>query len=313
MSAVFMGTPDVAVPCLEATVAWAGGAVRVVTQPDRPRGRSSQPQPSPVKRRADELGLEVVQPDLIRGNRSFLTWLEREPVEVGVVVAYGHILPREVLYSPRLGCVNVHFSLLPKYRGAAPVQWALIRGETETGITTMLMDEGLDSGPILLQERVAIAPDETAGELLARLAAMAPRILSATLEELPALRGRATDQDREAATTAPRLSKDHGIIDWSQPAEAIVALIRGVTPWPGATADLAGEAVRICRATVGAGAGRPGALLAVEAGGLLVAAGSGAVWLEEVQAPGRRPMGGEAYARGKRLEVEGGGRDEKES
>ena len=304
MRAVFMGTPDIAVGCLEAVAAWADQTL-VVTQPDRPRGRRGTPQPSPVKARASELGLEVVQPTRIRGDAEFGVWLAEQAPDVVVVVAFGQILPAEVLQASRLGCVNVHFSLLPKYRGAAPVQWALIRGEVETGITTMLMDEGLDTGPMLLTERVAIDEDEDAGALLERLARLAPRLLTQTLEGLAAGRLSAEPQVHADATLAPRLSREDGKIAWSEPAADVVAQVRGVTPWPGAVAEVAGDEVKILQARVGEGAGEPGAVLAIEReDGLLIAAGQGAVWLRQVQAPGRKPVSGAEYAHGKRLTVE---------
>ncbi len=302
-----MGTPAIAVGCLEATVAWAD-RVRVVTQPDRPQGRSGQPQPSPVKSRALELGLEVVQPERLRRDEAFLAWLRAEPVDVAVVVAFGQILPPEVLATPRLGCVNVHFSRLPKYRGAAPVQRALIAGEPVTAVATMMMDEGLDTGPVLLTQEVAIGAAETAGELLDRLAALAPEVLTRTLEELAAGRLTAVAQDHAAATLAPRLTKDDGRLDWTWPAPVLVNRVRGVTPWPGATAEVAGEVVKVLAAGPGEGTGPPGAVLAIRDGqGILVATGEGAVWVRQVQAPGRKAVPAEAYARGRRLPTDDAG------
>lgn len=306
-----MGTPEIAVPCLRATAAWAD-EVRVVTQPDRPRGRSGTPQPPPVKVAASELGLEVVQPERIRDEPEFLPWLSAAPTDVIVVVAFGQILPAEVLDHPQHGCLNVHFSLLPKYRGAAPVQWALIEGEQETGVCTMLMDEGLDTGDILLCRTVAIEAEEHAGALLDRLAALAPEVLRESLEEWCAGRLTRTPQDEARATKAPRLRREDGRLDWAQPADRIVARVRGVTPWPGATAEVAGETVKVLRAAVGDGAGAPGEVLDLaDDKGLLIAAGRDAVWLREVQEPGRKAVGGAAYARGKRLTA-GSGR-QKES
>lgn len=302
MKAVFMGTPEHAVPCLEATCAWAGGELAVVTQPDRPRGRSGRPEPPPVKARALELGLAVLQPERLRGDAETLAWLREAAPEVIVVVAFGQILPPDVLAVPRLGCVNVHFSLLPKYRGAAPVQWAILRGETETGIATMLMDEGLDSGDVLLTERVEIGAEETAGELLDRLAARAPGLLRRTLEELAAGRLTGVPQDPEAATWAPRLTREDGQIDWRRPASELVRRVRGVTPWPGALAEVEGEPLKLWRVRLGEGEGQPGQILEISnEKGILVAAGEGAIWLEEVQAPGRSRVRGGEYARGRRL------------
>lgn len=304
-----MGTPDAAVGCLEATVAWADETV-VFTQPDRPSGRSHERRASPVKARAVALGLPVRQPERLRGDAATLDWLRAFAPDLIVVVAYAQILPREVLEVPRLGCVNVHFSLLPAYRGAAPVQWALIRGETETGLSTMRLDAGLDTGPILLQQRTAIGPEETAGELTARLAAAAPSLLQRTLEGTVDGSIIEREQDSSAATLAPKLTPDDGWLDWTRPAPELLNRVRGVTPWPGARAVVAGETVKVLRAGRGDGDGRPGTVLATATGrGILMATGAGAVWLREVQAPGRRPMPGEAYARGRqdwasRLEAE---------
>lgn len=307
MNAVFMGTPEIAGPCLRAVVEWAGGRVRVVTQPDRPVGRSGQPQPPPVKVAAAELGLEVVQPLKLRGNAGFLAWLTADPPDLMVVVAFGQILPPPVLEVPPRGCLNVHFSQLPKYRGAAPVQWALINGETVTAVDVQKMDAGLDTGDVLASEPVAIEPGETAGELFARLGDLAPRVLLATLKEWSAGRLSPQPQDSARATLAPRLSKEEGRLDWNRPTAELFNRWRGVTPWPGATAVVAGEEVKVLRAELGqtalAGA-EPGALLALEPErGLLVAAGGGALWLTRLQAPGRKPVSGAEYARGRRLEV----------
>ncbi|MBI2301953.1 MAG: methionyl-tRNA formyltransferase, partial [Armatimonadetes bacterium] len=272
--------------------------------PDRPRGRSGEPQPSPVKARAVELGLEVYQPERLRGNAEAVAWLAREPADVGVVVAFGQILPPEVLALPGLGCINVHFSLLPRYRGAAPVHWAVLNGETETGVMTMHMDAGLDTGDILLTERVQIGDNETAGELTARLAALAPTVLLRTLEEWSAGRLTPIPQDPVLATYAPRLEREHGRVDWKRAAREVVNQIRGVTPQPGAVATVRGEELKIWRATLGEGAGEPGEVLAIDGErGLLVAAGDGAVWLTEVQSPGRQRVGGAEFARGKHWRV----------
>jgi len=305
MRAVFMGTPDIAVPCLDALVGWADSTA-VVTQPDRPRGRRGTPQPSPVKERASALGLEVVQPERIRRDAEFMAWLRETAPDVIVVVAFGQILPADVLELPQYGCINVHFSLLPKYRGAAPVQWALIRGEVETGITTMSMDEGLDTGPILATQTVRIADDEDAGALLERLAGLAPDLLTVTLDGLAAGRLQPLPQDHESATLAPRLSREDGKIAWTDSAAEIVNRVRGVNPWPGATSELAGESVKLLAAAVGDGVGEPGQALAIDRErGLLVAAGQGAVWLRRVQAPGRKPVSGAEYAHGRRLTADG--------
>lgn len=308
MKAVFMGTPDIAVGCLEATAAWAGGDLAVVTQPDRPRGRSGQPAPSPVKQRALTLGLEVVQPERLRREPEFLDWLRARAPEVVVVVAFGQILPVDVLETPRHGCLNVHFSDLPKYRGAAPVQRAVMAGETMTAVDIMLMDAGLDTGPVLYREPVTIGELETAGELFERMQELAPRVLTQTLEEWVAGRLISQPQDESLATLAPRLAKEDGLVDWTRPAADLVNQIRGVTPWPGAVAEVAGEAVKVLAARPGEGQGLPGSILAIdESRGILCAAGQDAVWLGSVQVPGRKPVGGAAYAHGRRLRQENSG------
>ncbi len=306
-----MGTPDIAVGCLEATAAWATDGLRVVTQPDRPRGRSGQPQPSPVKQRALELGLEVVQPQRLRGNAEFAAWLAADVPDVMVVVAFGQILPADVLAVPAHGCINVHFSALPRWRGAAPVQRAIMAGDTETAVDTMLMDVGLDTGPVLISEPVAIGPDETAGELAARMQALAPIVLRRTLDQWTAGELTPQPQDDAAATTAARLAKDDGVLDWTRPAATLAAQIRGVTPWPGATVELAGETVKVLSARAGEGTGAPGSILAIDdLRGVLCAAGQDALWLGAVQVPGRKPVSGAAYAHGRRLrqECSGSGR-----
>lgn len=306
-----MGTPEIAVGCLAATARWAVDGLRVVTQPDRPRGRSGQPAPSPVKQRALELGLEVVQPQRLRGNAEFLHWLSADPPDVMVVVAFGQILPADVLAVPRHGCINVHFSALPRYRGAAPVQRAIMAGETQTAVDTMLMDVGLDTGPVLISEPVTIGADETAGELAQRMQDLAPEVLERTLREWTGGRLTPRPQDDAAACLAPRLAKEDGHIDWTRPATELANRIRGVTPWPGATAEVAGEALKVLSARPGEGSGTPGSILAIdELCGVLCAAGQDALWLGTVQVPGRKPVSGAAYAHGRRLrqECSGSGR-----
>ena len=229
---LFYGTPEFALPALEAVLA-RHEVVAVVTQPDQPAHRGQRLQPPPVKVRARAAGLTVLQPARLRDPE----WPERLRAlgaDVAVVVAFGQILSRAVLDAPARGSINVHGSLLPRYRGAAPIQWALIRGETVTGVTTFQMDEGMDTGPILLSASTPIADDETAGELAARLAGLGAEVLTDTLARLPALTP--TPQRHEEATPAPRLKKADGHLDWRRPARELANRVRGCNPWPGGLA-----------------------------------------------------------------------------
>lgn len=299
MNVLFYGTPDFALPTLEALLA-RHRVVAVVTQPDRPAHRGRRLTPPPVKQRAQAAGVPVLQPPRLRDPG----WAERlaefRP-DVAVVAAFGQILPKAVLDVPARGSINVHASLLPRYRGAAPVAWAIIRGERETGITTFLMDEGLDTGPILLQRATAIGAEETAGELARRLAGLGAEVLIETLDRLDVLRP--TPQRHEDATLAPRLRKSDGDLDWDRPAVELVNRVRGCNPWPGASAVTErGARLTIWRArTAGRGRlGSPGALCRVE-GGVAVATGEGALVPVEVQPENRRVMPWDEYLRGARL------------
>src|SRR6185436_15537929 len=225
--------------------------------------------------------------------------------ELAVVVAYGKILPPAVLEALPRGCINVHGSILPRYRGAAPVQWAVIHGETETGVTIMQLDEGMDTGPTLLERRVAIDPDETAGELLTRLGPIGAVVLLEALDGLVAGTLRAVPQDHARATHAPMLTKADGAIDFAQPARAVVARIRGVDPWPGAYAALGAQPVKLFRARADdAGAGRaPGTVVGIDAAGARVACGEGSVVIRELQAAGRKRMTAAQFAAGRGISV----------
>ena len=228
---VFMGTPHAAVPTLERIISDGHEVVAVWTQPDKPSGRGNKLASSPVKEFALSRGLEVHQPARIRNDEAKQLFASHD-ADVAVVVAYGKILPEEFLNAPRHGCINVHFSLLPKYRGAAPANWAIINGETETGVTTMFIEPALDTGPILLQRETTIGARETAPELLERLAEIGAELLSETLKRLHELVPRA--QDDAQATLAPILKKEDGLIDWSQSAHVIERRVRGLQPWPNA-------------------------------------------------------------------------------
>jgi methionyl-tRNA formyltransferase len=299
-----MGTPRFAVPTLEGLVTSGEDIVAVVSQPDQPAGRGQKVTPPPVKEYALGKGLAVLQP-LKMKDPTFLGHLQGLKPDLAVVVAFGRILPPEILKIPRLACVNVHASLLPKYRGAAPIQWAVINGETETGVTTMMMDEGMDTGPILLQEKTAIQATETAGQLADRLSIMGARLLIQTLEILKRAGLQPRPQDSALATYAPLLKKEHGKIRWEQEARQVYNLIRGTDPWPGAYTFYKEERWRIFKARImedGKESGRPGQIVKVEKAEVQVATGRGILSLEELQTPNSRRMTFQEYLAGHPVE-----------
>lgn len=308
--AVFFGTPQFAVPCLDALTEIAE-VVAVVCQPDKPKGRGLELAAPPVKERALELGLTVVQPTKLRTG-DFAAWLREQKVDVALVVAYGRILPKDVLEAPRLGCVNVHASLLPKLRGAAPITWAIVRGEPETGITLMKMDEGMDTGDMLEQFPTPITDDETAGELSERLSALGAL---ATRKGLPTyVAGGYTPkpQDHALATMAPMLRKEDGAIDFAKPARAVHDHVRGMTPWPGAFTRSRGKVLKVhaTRVTeVPAGAAEPGTVVLADKSRVIVACGERGVELTRVQLEGKKAIAagdwfvGRGVAEGDRLGV----------
>jgi methionyl-tRNA formyltransferase len=299
MRLVFMGSPEFAVPCLEA-IRVDHEVALVVTQPDRPSGRGRALAAPPVKIAAERAGLRVLQPASVRPPE-VAAELAATGAALAVVVAYGRILPRAVLDAFPLGCVNVHASLLPAYRGAAPIQWAIIRGEAETGVTIMRLDEGMDTGPVLLTRALAIAEDDTAGSLSARLAPLGAEALVEGLERIAAGTAAWRPQDDARASRAPMLSRRDGIIDFAEPARAVRDRIRGVDPWPAAVAVLGADQVKLHGASLAAGTGPPGAILAVEPAGAIVACGVGAVRIAELQAPGRRRLPFAVFVRGRPL------------
>ncbi len=301
----FFGTPDAAVPSLERLADAGHDIALVITQPDRPKGRGYEPAPSPVKRAALARGLPVSEPLKIR-QPEFIDTLRGLGLEVMVVVAYGKIIPQAIIDIPPLGIVNVHFSLLPAYRGAAPVEWAIANGETRTGVTTMRIDAGLDTGDILLQREVEIGPEETAAELSRRLAPMGADLLLETLEELRTGAVTPRPQDHSRATYAPMLTKEDGRIDWSWPALKIHHRVRGFQPWPGAYCLFRGRLLHIWRTrpTPETVSGPPGTLHP-QRRRLLVACGEDtALELMELQLEGRKRLPVEAFLAGQRV-VEG--------
>jgi methionyl-tRNA formyltransferase len=297
--AIFFGTPAFAVPCLDALTRVAVVAA-VVCQPDRPQGRGLAMAAPPVKARALELGLPVVQPTKLRTGE-FGAWMRAQDADVALVVAYGRILPPDVLAGPRLGCVNVHASLLPKYRGAAPITWAIVRGERETGITLMQMDAGMDTGDMLEQSVTPIGEDETAGELSERLAAIGADLVERGLPRYLAGGYAPQKQDAAAATTAPILQKEDGRVRFDRPARAVHDHVRGMTPWPGAFVGHRGKTLKIAQARV-ASVSRPappGAVILADKTGVLVACAEGALELVRVQPEGKKAMRGADWAIGR--------------
>jgi methionyl-tRNA formyltransferase len=302
---VFMGTPDFAVPCLDRLVAAGHAVAAVVTQPDRPKGRGGKLTASPVKAAAAGYGLAVLQPEKI-GTAEFMATLAALEPAVIVVVAFGQFLPRGMLALPPMGCVNVHASLLPRYRGAAPIHWAVMNGETTTGVTTMYMDTGMDNGDMILKAEVSIGPDDTTGEVHDRLKVLGAGLLAETLARMAAGTAPRTPQDGAAATFAPLLTRAVERIDWTRPAAAVHNRVRGLNPWPGAYCLHAGRVLKVWRSellTTEAGGGEPGRVVAAGDDGAVVATGDGAVRLIEVQPENRRRMGMGEFVRGYGLTV----------
>jgi methionyl-tRNA formyltransferase len=300
MRLVFLGTPDFAVPALEA-VARTHEVVSVITQPDRPKGRRHELALPPVKMAAEQLGIPVYQPERIRKPEAQAHVAGLRP-EIMIVVGYGQIIPQSVIDIAPRGIINVHASLLPKYRGAAPIQWAIIKGETRTGVTTMQINAGLDTGDILLERETEVGREETAIELGERLARMGAELLVETLDQLT--RGTITPkkQDDGQATHAPILKKEDGAISWTQPARAIHNLVRGLLPWPGAHTHFRGQLLHIWRAAVEPGAVALTTGQVLPGAGFHIACGNGSVLqLLEVQLEGRKRMASDAFANGHRL------------
>jgi methionyl-tRNA formyltransferase len=301
MRVVFFGSPEFAVPTLRA-VAGAHDVVLVVSQPDRPAGRGQALTPPPVKQVALELGLATAQPTKLR-DPALASELAALAPDVFVVIAYGRILPPALLAVPRLGPFNVHASLLPKYRGAAPIQWAVINGESESGVCIMRMEEGLDTGPVVARAQEPIHDDDTAGSLAARLSQLGARVMVETLPKIAAGEVREEVQDHARATLAPMLEKAHGLLDFHKPARLVSAQARGVDPWPGATAVIGGDTTKLFLPRVVAGSGAPGEVLGLGEGGLRLACGEGAVAFAELQFPGRKRLPAAAVLAGRPIPV----------
>ena len=281
MKIVFMGTPEFSVPVLEA-LHQRHEIVAVYCQPPRPAGRGKANRPSPVQARAEALGLPVRHPVSLRSDEAVRDFAGLG-ADVAVVVAYGLILPQAVLDAPKFGCLNIHASLLPRWRGAAPIHRAIMAGDRETGVCIMQMEAGLDTGPVLLRETVAIGAEETTADLHDRLSALGARLIVEALERLPLP---AEPQPVDGVTYAAKIDKAEARVDWSRPAAEVDRLIRGLSPFPGAWTDVKGERVKLLRSRLVDGQGRPGQVL----GGFTVACGTGAVEVLEAQREGKRPM-----------------------
>jgi methionyl-tRNA formyltransferase len=298
-----MGTPDFAVPCLEAINNSKHEILAVVTQPDRPKGRGKKVSPPPVKIKAQESGLNILQPKKVK-DKNFIRTLQNMDLDCIVVVAYGQILPKEILNIPVKGCINVHASLLPRYRGAAPINWAIIRGESKTGITTMYMDEGLDTGDMILKKEVIIEKNMTAGELHDRLAVVGAEVLMETLRLIELNEAPRVPQNDSESSYASMLDKKMGLIDWSKSAVEVFNLIRGLNPWPVAYTKYKSKSLKVWKARISneKGTNKFGEILKVSKEGILVSTGCGTLLIEEIQFPNSRRMSVDEYIRGNILE-----------
>ncbi len=296
MRVIFMGTPDFAVPSLQKLLDRGDDVCAVFTQPDKPKGRGHKLQAPPVKELALEHGVPVYQPATLRTEEAQRQIKELRP-DVIVVAAYGKLLPKAVLDVPPLGCINVHASLLPKYRGAAPIQWAVIHGDETSGVTTMYMAEGMDTGDMLLKAETPIGPEETAGELFDRLKDLGAGLLGETLDRLEAGTLERVPQDEAEATHAPMLSKELSQVNWERPAQELHDLIRGLNPWPCAYAVLDGKRLKLLASRVTEGTGKPGSLK-LQDGQLAVCCGSGMLLLTELQTENGKRMSGREYLLG---------------
>jgi methionyl-tRNA formyltransferase len=302
MRVVYMGTPDFAVPSLKALVEAGHEVTAVVTRPDKPKGRNKKPAPPPVKEAAEALGLPVLQPERPKED-AFAARMQDLASDVFVVVAYGHILPRRLLDMPGHGAINLHASLLPLYRGPAPVQWAVANCDTRTGVCSMRLDEGMDTGDVLLREAVDISPEETAGMLLARLSVTGAALMVRTLEMLEKGNLPREPQDHSRATYARALVKEDGRLDFTRPARELACQVRGMSPWPGAYTSWKDKPLKIhaARALEGDTGALPGTVAVASGDALYVACGQGLLALEEVQGgSGKRLFTGD-FLRGARI------------
>ena len=300
MRIVFMGTPDFSVGPLKALIEGGHQILAAVTQPDKPRGRGKNLQMTPVKEEALSRGIPVYQPVKVR-DPEFVRLMEQLAPDVIVVVAFGQIIPQDILDIPPYGCVNIHASLLPKYRGAAPIQWAVIDGEKESGVTTMQMDAGLDTGAILEQERVVLAKDETGGSLFDKLSVIGSRLILSTLDRMKEGTLTPVAQPQEGSSYAGRLTKELGDIDWTKDAASIERLIRGLNPWPSAYTRWKGKTVKLWSAEAlpgEQGQTVPGQIVRCGRSELMIQTGDGLLSVKELQLEGKKRMSTEAFLRG---------------
>ncbi|MGI6732824.1 MAG: methionyl-tRNA formyltransferase [Anaerovoracaceae bacterium] len=304
MRIVYMGTSDFAVPPLKRIKEEGYEIPLVITQPDRPKNRGMKVQPTPVKIQAEEYGIPVLQPESISDSSELIRYLQETDPDIIVVAAYGKLLPKSLLSLPRLGCVNIHASLLPKYRGAAPIQRAILSGDAETGVTLMYMSEGMDEGDMIAKKAVPI-DNKTAGQLWNELALLGADLLAETLPAIEAGTAGRTAQDSNLATYAPKITKEDGLVDFHQKAEVIERQIRAMNPRPGAYTFLEGVPIKLFSAElVGSDVNdRPGLIKDVSRKGILVAAGEGDLLVTRIQMPGKRPMDVSEYIKGNKIEI----------
>lgn len=302
MRVVFMGTPDIASVCLKKILTDGFEVVGVYTQPDRPKGRGMKMVYSPVKEVALAAGIPVFQPENFREEASVQQLRDLEP-DICAVVAYGRILPQKVLDVPKRGCINIHASILPKYRGSAPYQWAVLDGLEETGVTAMYLTREMDAGDIIDVSRTPIGENETAGELLDRLAVLGADLLSKTLSRFAQGEVKGTAQDASQVSYAPLLDKSMSPIDWTKTAQQVHNHVRGLHPWPVATMEIQGKLFKVHATRVAEGSGEPGQILGLSKTGLLVACGEGAVEVLSLQAEGGKRMSAPDYFRGHPLQL----------
>ena len=298
---VFMGTPEFACPTLKTLIERGEQVVAVVTQPDRPKGRGQQTLPPPVKLLAEAHGIPVLQPVKVRHPDAIEEIRALRP-DLIVVIAFGQILPKALLEIPGSGCINVHASLLPRYRGAAPLNWCIINGETETGVTTMLMDVGLDTGDMLLKRVTPIDPDEDTSSLHDRLSGIGAELLAETIDLAAVGRLAPEKQDDALTCYAPMLKKEDGLIDWGKDAPGIKNLVRGMTPWPGAYSSLDDKLLKLFRVQCASGSGTPGEVLAAGRDGIEVACGEGSIIINELQLEGKKRLAAAEFLAGCKLE-----------
>ena len=301
MKILFMGTPDFAKAHLEALIDSGQNVTAVISQPDKPKGRKKILTAPPVKELALQKGIDVYQPETLK-NGAIEDILKKHSPDILVVVAYGKILPEYVLSYPKYGCINVHGSLLPKYRGASPVQTAIIEGESETGVTVMYMDKGMDTGDIILKETCKIEIDDDQTALFSRLEKVGCSALLKALSQIENGTAAREKQDDSKATYAHMLTAETGRIDWSKPAKAVHDLVRGTYPWPSAFAFIGGKKIKITKTETAEGEGEPGTVLSEDKTGLKVACGSGAVRILRLQAEGGKEMAASDYLRGHKIE-----------